>query len=282
MHRRDDLPPIPKQMPHFSNYQVAGFAPRVYANQNQTPRLTLAEKFVGAEIKQTPHMVEDQKPGRFEIFDPHSKNELNIPEDINGMVIQGLNIDKMTGIAFNDRAVMDDVLMVKDQMMTAMDEMANGYIGGLHWTDLAVESWNTYLGVATEAYECSQEGMTNAWNNKENQLCEGAGVCEDLNGDGYIGDAPTDDDCDGSTSFIGWLSEKAEELIDALSGEDDDQEEDDNTDPDECFDKPWEHQQHNVFDGQFETHCENSSEFMAADMMVYAQQNVFVAVNNLF
>ena len=70
--------------------------------------------------------------------------------------------------------------------MGYIDEMRNGYIGGFHWTDFAVEGWNTYLGIATEAYECSEEGMTIAWNNKEKQLCEGAGICEDLNDDGHV------------------------------------------------------------------------------------------------
>ena len=69
-----------------------------------------------------------------------------------------------------------------------------------------------YLRIGTEACECTSDGMTKAWKKREAKLYKGAGVYEDLNGDGRMGDVPTRESCDGeNVSFSEWAFEKAAE-----------------------------------------------------------------------
>jgi len=56
--------------------------------------------------------------------------------------------------------------------------------------------------------------MTKTWNKRETELCQGAGVYEDLNGDGHVGDVSTGDSCDReNVSFSEWAFEKAAEAV---------------------------------------------------------------------
>ena len=81
--------------------------------------------------------------------------------------------------------------------------------------------------------------MTHAWNQKEEQLCEGTDgeVCEDLNGDGHIGNTPPSGDCDGETNVLEKLWDAAVDFFFGDSETDNDDE--DNSEADECFPKPW-------------------------------------------
>ena len=112
---------------------------------------------------------------------------------------RGIDRDILIGAEIGNPKYYHNDLLAKAQAIGTVEELSGGYIGGRHWSEF-VESMfgllDTYLGLGTETYECTTVGMTKAWNAKENQLCEGAGECLDLNGDGYIGNAPTGDNCD--------------------------------------------------------------------------------------
>ena len=178
-----------------------------------------------------------------------STPDLIHPESINRIFQEGLSMDNLLGNRHDVHSYMQDELLASKMIDMSMDDITGGYIAGRHWSEFT-ESFigiiDKYLGMGTEAYECTTDGMTKSWNAKENQLCSGAGECLDLNGDGYIGDAPTGDSCDGRNLRLSkWLLEKASEAADeaakllGLDGEDDD-EEDDESNKDDCFEKPWE------------------------------------------
>ena len=55
--------------------------------------------------------------------------------------------------------------------------------------------------------------MTKAWNTKEQQLLDQTGEGTDLNGDGYVGDAPTGNACGGSAEPLQLGSEQAKSMV---------------------------------------------------------------------
>jgi hypothetical protein len=115
-------------------------------------------------------------------------------------------------------------------------------------------------------------------------LYKGAGVYEDLNGDGRVGDVPTGDSCDGeNVSFSEWAFEKAaeaaEEALRAMDFGSDEEDEESEADPDDCFEKPWEYDQFNVMADQNHFQAQGSGDPVSKDL--FAQpQNLFFAVAN--
>jgi hypothetical protein len=165
---------------------------------------------------------------------------------INEVVQNGINIDQITGIGFDQNLLLQDYWSAAAGMNQWAKEISDGIIGGFHWSEFAQSgtAGNLYKagGVVVEAYECTSKEMTNAWNNKEEQLKQ-TGEDYDLNGDGYSGDAPTGDGCDGEVSLFdsAW-----EALIDWLNEDSDDKDsdEDSKSDPNDCFDMPWLNEQY--------------------------------------
>jgi hypothetical protein len=173
-----------------------------------------------------------------------NQRAIEIPR-INETLRNGIDIDQLTGVIMDHNRYMHDYWSAADMMESTMRGIQSGMIGGFHWSQFAecgtASNVNKAAGIAVEAYECSADGMTRAWNHKEQQLLDQTGDSYDLNGDGYVGDAPTGDDCDGDVSFISWLYNKAK---DVLWDEDDDESDDDSSDTDECFEKPWLNEQY--------------------------------------
>ena len=167
-------------------------------------------------------------------------NRLMEISGINEVLQNGIDIDRMTGIGFHQNLYVQD-----DWSAAAMDLFVqgvnDGMIGGFHWSDFAEfgAAGNLYKasGVVVEVYECTSKGMTNAWNQKEEQFKQ-TGENYDLNGDGYSGDAPTGDGCDGKVSLFDSALQAFKDWWNG-DGDDNDSDKGSESDPDGCFDMPW-------------------------------------------
>ena len=208
------------------------------------------------------------------------------------------DIDNLTGLGLDLKDFANDFFSTKGLMEGLIDQITNGFIGGRPWSEFAVHgsggNMAKYIGIGHEAYECADEGMTNAWNKKEQQLCEGTGgeVCEDLNGDGYVGNAPSSGDCDGETGILGKLWDAAKDLVtdnnDNKKSENDD--DDDESKASGCFEKPWEYDHYTNFGSGFETYGQSPNEIMnnfGNEFETYGQQNfvqdnILAATGNFF
>jgi hypothetical protein len=231
---------------------------RAIRNQGQVERVVLLDQLLDAGIStgDFSSSIEQSQEQTYESSPQFSRDFID-PLPVDQSIIQGIDIDALAELKANQYDGLQDFYQTIAQINSVNDEIINGYVGGHHWSEFA-ESFlgvmDKYLGVAAEAYECSTSGMTKAWNAKENQLCEGAGECKDLNNDGHIGDAPTGDNCDGeNTKLTSWLLEKASDAADealkllGMDGEEDEEEEE------ECFEKPWEHDQFTFYNDQFQS-----------------------------
>lgn len=168
-------------------------------------------------------------------------NDFNINDElienpgINNVIRDGIDINEMTGIGFDQNLYARDYWSAGAAMDQILQGATNGMVGMLHWTDFAEfgAAGNAVkaAGVVNETYECTSMGMTNAWNQKEQQIERQTGESVDLNGDGHSGDAPLGDGCDGNPS----LWSKAWEAAKDWWNSDDD----DDADADGCFDMPW-------------------------------------------
>ena len=147
--------------------------------------------------------------------------------------------DHITG-QYVSSEIYDDMFVVGGQ------EMYDSMIHTLHYTDY-MEGYkdllDIYGGLFANGYECGKTGVTKAANLKEQEVCEHTGICEDSNRDGYVGDAPTDSDCNDSTSITGYIKDKVvDAVVDLFFGDDgDDGDGDDGTtkgDPSGCWDMP--------------------------------------------
>ena len=275
-------------MPHFTSFDNVRVAQQVNARSNQSQRRTFTQGLMDFDsTSQALSPAGSQNSAQLEVVHPYWADSLITPDGVDEALVEGFNIDSLIGIDVNGRGYSNDALLANDQMFAAMTESMNGYIAGRHWTEFTESMFgyiDEYLGLGTEAYECTSDGMTSAWNKKENQLCDGAGVCEDLNGDGHVGDAPTGENCDGENiSFSEWALEKAaeaaEEALKMLGFGGDDEDEESEADPDECFEKPWEYDQFNVMGGQHQFQAQGSVDSIAMD--VFAQpQNLLLEVAN--
>ncbi len=275
-------------MDRFTNYGATRFAEQANTNQNQTEGFTLTEKFVGTEIAyQTLNGAEDLL-----MVNLYENDVVGIPNginEINEAIAQGLDINSMMGIGFENKAFADKILGIRDDMTMLMYEMGNDHFGGSHWSEL-VESigWAEYLGIAHEAYECTDEGVNNAYNHREMQIYEQTdGEVEvDINGDGNVGNATTSDegDCDGETGFLGKVWEWAKDVADDLLNDDDDDDEKDEegskTDADDCFPKPWDHEQYNMLDNEFEMYGQDSSEF-STTILIQVEFSTTIMLDNI-
>ena len=161
---------------------------------------------------------------------------------VNEAIQNGINIDQMTGVNVDHNAFAHDHWVNSAMMESMIQDMQNGMLGGHHWSEFAefgaVGDLNKIAGVALETYECTSDGMTRAWNNKEQQLLDQTGEGTDLNGDGYVGDAPTGDECGGSASLFSWAANKVKEWWNS-SDEEEDSGDNNSADKSECFEKPW-------------------------------------------
>ena len=161
---------------------------------------------------------------------------------VNETIQNGIDIDQMTGVNVNNNAFESDYWANSAMMESMMQDMQNGMIGGHHWSEFAefgpVGDLNKIAGVALETYECTSDGMTRAWNKKEQSLLDQTGEGTDLNGDGYVGDAPTGDECGGSASLFSWAANKVKAWWNS-SDEEKDSGDNNSADKSECFEKPW-------------------------------------------
>ena len=270
-------------MPHFTSFDNARGMQQVHSNRNQSDRLTMSESLIGFNsTNQGIASVGVQGSGRFEIVNPYLTEELINPDGVNEALVKGLDVDSLIGMDVNSGGYSNDVLMANDQMLAAMSESMNGYIGGRHWTEFAESMYDIidqYIGIGLEAYECASAGMTNAWNAKENQLCEGAGECNDFNNDGKIGNASVSDKCDGeNTTLTDWILEKAaeagDEALKLLGFDGDGDDEDSEADPDECFEKPWLYDQFNVMGDQSQFHDQGASDLISMNIFTQSQNTI--------
>lgn len=169
-----------------------------------------------------------------------NQNLTDVPA-VNEAIQSGIDIDQMTGINVNHNAFEQDHRASSAMMESMMENMQNGMIGGHHWSEFAefgtAGDLNKIAGVALEAYECTSDGMTKAWNTKEQQLLDQTGDGTDLNGDGYVGDAPTGNACGGSPSLFSWAVNKLKAWWD--SEDEKDSGDNDSAEKSECFEKPW-------------------------------------------
>lgn len=186
--------------------------------------------------------------------------------DINEVVQNGIDIDQITGIGFDQNLLLQDYWSATAGMNQWAKEINDGIIGGFHWSEFAQSgtTGNLYKagGVVIETYECTSKGMTNAWNNKEEQLKQ-TGEDYDLNGDGHSGDAPAGDGCDGKVSLFDSAWEALQDWLNEDS-EDKDSDEDRKSDPNDCFDMPWLNEQY-ISPGA-------GGEHYAQDVMDYSSQ----------
>ena len=161
---------------------------------------------------------------------------------VNEAIQNGIDIDQITGVNVNNNAFESDYWANSVMMESMMQDMQNGMIGGHHWSEFAefgpVGDLNKIAGVALETYECTSDGMTRAWNKKEQSLLDQTGEGTDLNGDGYVGDAPTGDECGGSASLFSWAASKIKAWWNS-SDEEEDSGDNNSADKPECFEKPW-------------------------------------------
>lgn len=204
---------------------------------------------------------------------------------INDAVQNGIDIDQMTGIGFDQDAYAQDYWSAAADIGLFVQGANAGMVGGFHWSDFAESgtAGNLYKagGLAVEAYECTSKGMTNAWNNKENQLKQ-TGEDYDLNGDGHSGDAPTGDGCDGEVSLFDSAWEAVKDWWNS-SDDDDDSDEGNGSDPDDCFEKPWLGEQYFSVGTGAENYVQNfndfSSQMQTLDTGDQIHQNEFMEVN---
>ena len=118
-------------------------------------------------------------------------------------------------------------------------------------------------------------------------MYKGAGVYEDLNGDGRVGDVPTGDSCDGeNVSFSEWAFEKAAEAageaLRAMGFGSDEEDEESEADPDDCFEKPWEYDQFNVMADQNHFQAQGSGDPVSKDFFAHPQNLFFAVANPVF
>ena len=284
-------------MPHYTTYGGNLLTQNVNENQDEAQVLTISEKFVGEEILNQNLNAIEKLEGEQEIdwkcsyfkkqyeSGPKGNNSaLNSPH------FNHDDIDNLTGLGLDLKDFANDFFSTKGLMEGLIDQMTNGFIGGRPWSEFAIHgtggNMTKYVGIGHEAYECADEGMTNAWNKKEQQLCEGTGgeVCEDLNGDGYVGNAPSSGDCDGETGILGKLWDAFSDWLendDVEKSENDD--DDEKSDTDDCFEKPWEYDHYTNFGSGFETYGQSPNEIMnnfGNEFETYSQQN-FVQDNML-
>ena len=260
---------------------------RASRNQRQVERVVLLDQLLDAGITtgDFSSSIEQSQDQPYELSPQFSRDFIN-PSPIDQSIIEGINIDTLVDFKINQYDGLQDFYQTSAQINSVNDEITSGSIGGHHWSEFAESFLGTmdkYLGIGTEAYECSTAGMTKAWNAKENQLCEGADECKDLNNDGYIGDAPTGDNCDGeNTKLTSWLIEKASDAADealkllGMDAEDDEEEED------ECFEKPWEHDQFTFSNDQFQLNNQGWSEFATESLLANNQVDFIGSMNNIF
>ena len=262
---------------------------RANRNQRQVERVVLLDQLLDAGIStgDFTSSIEQSQEQTYELS-PQFSTDFIDPLPIDQSIVEGIDIDTLVELNISQHDGLQDFYQTIAQMNSVNDEIINGYIAGHHWSEFAESFFGTmdkYLGTATEAYECSTSGMTKAWNAKENQLCEGAGECKDLNNDGHIGDAPTGNNCDGKNiKLTSWLLEKASDAADealkllGMDGEDDEEEEEE----EECFEKPWEHDQFTFCNDQFQSINQGWNEFSAEGLFGHDQVDFIGSMNNIF
>ena len=260
---------------------------RTNSHQRHVERVVLLDQLLDAGISagDLGLSIQESQEQVYELSPQLSRDFIN-PLPIDQSIIEGIVFDALVEFETNPYDGLQDFYQTSAQMNSFNDEITGGSIGGHHWSEFAESFFGTmdkYLGIGTEAYECSTAGMTKAWNAKENQLCEGAGECKDLNNDGHIGDAPTGDNCDGkNTTLTSWLLEKASDAADetlkllGMEGEDDDEEEE------ECFEKPWEHDQFTFSNEQFQLNNQGWNEFAIEGLFANNQVDFMGSINNIF
>ena len=234
---------------------------------------TLRES-AGAEVEFSSPTIADTASASLDTL--VNPNDFNINDElvenpvINNAIRDGIDIDQMTGIAFDQDVFARDYWTAAADRDLLLQGAMNGMVGTLHWTDFAVSGTAGNVikaaGVVNEAYECTTMGMTNAWNQKEQQIEEQTGESVDLNGDGHSGDAPLGDGCDGNPSL--W-SKAWDAVVDFFSDDDDD------ADADDCFDMPWLDEQYMMSTGT-ESYIQNFNDLsdqMQMSAFGYAQQN---------
>ncbi len=270
-------------MAHSTSFDNASVIQQVNANRNQSDHVTVSESLVGIDsARQAIDSAVGQQSDQPEIINPYLTNELIQPEGVDEALVQGIDIDSMTGIDVNGSVYANDAIMTNDQILSATNEIMNGYIAGRHWTQFAESNYDLidqYLGLGLEAYECASAGITNAWNAKENQLCEGAGECNDLNNDGKVGNASGSDKCDGeNTTLTDWLLEQAveagEEALKFFGFGSDEEDDDTEADPDECFEKPWLYDRFNLMGSSIQFQDQGASELISMNVITRSQ-NMF-------
>lgn len=195
---------------------------------------------------------------------------------INDAVRDGIDIEQMTGIGFDENLHTSDYWSTAAAIDLISQGATNGMVGLLHWTDFAVGGTANNVvkaaGVVNETYECTSKGMTGAWNLKEQQYEKGTGESIDFNGDGYSGDAPLGDGCDGNPSL---LSKAWDVVVDWWNSDDEDGDDKKVADPDGCFDMPWLDEQYIIGAGT-ESYMQNFNDLsdqMQASAFGYAQQD---------
>lgn len=204
---------------------------------------------------------------------------------INDAVQNGIDIDRVTGIDIDQSAYAQDYWSAAAAMDMFVQGSNAGMVGRFHWSDFAESgtAGNLYKagGVAVVAYECTSKGMTVAQNNKGNQLKQ-TGEDYDLNGDGHSGDAPTGDGCDGEVSLLDSAWEAVKDWWNSKDG-DGESDEENGSDPDDCFEKPWLNDQCFSVGTGSENHVQNfndlSSQMQILDTGHQAHQNEFMEVN---
>ena len=239
--------------------------------------LTLRES-AGAEVDfSSPTLVDGISTSLGTLVNPNGFNindELIENPGINNVIRDGIDIDEMTGIGFDQNLYTRDYWSARAAIDQFLQGATNGMVGMHHWTEFAefgaVGNAVKAAGVVNETYECTSMGMTNAWNQKEQQIERQTGESVDLNGDGYSGDAPLGDGCDGDPSLLG----KAWKAVKKLWNSDDD---DDDADPNanDCFDMPWLYEQYILGNGA-ESYIQNFNDLsdqMQMPVFGYTQQD---------
>ena len=237
--------------------------------------LTLRES-AGAEVDfSSPTLIDKISTSLGTLVNPNGFNindELIENPGINNVIRDGIDIDEMTGIGFDQDLYTRDYWSARAAIDQFLQGATNGMVGMHHWTDFAefgAVGNAVKAGVVNETYECTSMGMTNAWNQKEQQIERQTGESVDLNGDGYSGDAPLGDGCDGNPSLLS----KAWEAVKGLWNSDDDDDADPNTN--DCFDMPWLYEQYMMGNGA-ESYIQNFNDLsdqMQMPVFGYTQQD---------
>jgi len=101
-----------------------------------------------------------------------------------------------------------------------------------------------------------------------------------VHGDQQVGGPCLASRHDGETGFWGKVREWAEDLLDNDDDDDEKDEEGSKTDADDCFPKPWDHEQYNMLDNEFEMYGQDSSEF-STTILIQVEFSTTIMLDNI-